>query len=150
MTDQLISFETAKLAKEKRFTNPKDMMCWIESRNPNYNKANCLRSSVPYITEGCDTILQPTQSLLQKWLRETYGLSVEVNFNICLVEQMNGWYWRIVFTKHYIKSFTNLDIVNNTCCYIGSKANPKDLFNPYSEYEEALEQGLFKALKLLS
>jgi hypothetical protein len=122
MTDQLISLETAKLAKEKGFANEFD-----------------------WLSQGSF----PTQSLLQKWLRETYGLSVEVNFNIYLAERMNGWYWRIVFTKHYIKSFTNLNIVNNTCCYIGSKANSKDLFTPYSEYEEALEVALQEALKLI-
>ena len=90
-----------------------------------------------------------TLSLLQKYLRETYGLSVEVNFNLYACENMNGWYWRIIFTQRYVKSFSDLNLLN-TACHIGSKANMKDMFIPFSTYEEALEEGLQAALKLIT
>ena len=66
MKEQLISFSTAKLAKEKGFDN--------------YDVANYYREGINYAlnNSGTSTIKEvgnypaPTQSLLQKWLREKH------------------------------------------------------------------------------
>ena len=40
MQDTLISFETAKLTKEKGFTNPNTLNCWVIDDNPKWNNKN--------------------------------------------------------------------------------------------------------------
>lgn len=62
MTDQLVSFETAKLAREKGF--PFD-------GSSTYKHVNILQDSL------FGTPLT-TQSLLQKWLRENYNIHVHI------------------------------------------------------------------------
>ena len=80
MKEQLISFETAKLAKEKGFV---------------YMKANCYGDNMCYqLPEGelinalkgnsvGGYILAPTQSLLQKWLREIHNIFISTDVNYC-------------------------------------------------------------------
>lgn len=66
---------------------------------------------------------QPTQSLLQKWLREVHNLYVAVPYI---------WAYKIFNIQ---------------------KDNDEDLGNSiisYASYEEALEAGLIEALKLIS
>jgi len=68
MKEQLISFKTAKLAKEKGFNEPCSM--WYEghtlspSEKPGYN------------SEDPTEYAAPTQSLLQKWLREKHNIDI--------------------------------------------------------------------------
>ena len=59
ITDELVSFETAKLAKEKGFDVPTDF-CYEKSGN--------------LVRVG--SISAPTQSLLQRWLREEERIEV--------------------------------------------------------------------------
>ena len=66
-------------------------------------------------------INRPTQSLLQRWLREVHSINV-------LIKQGYGWEWYI--TKH-----------NG----IATKLHD----GTYNFYEEALEAGLLEALKLI-
>jgi hypothetical protein len=71
MKDQLITFKTAKLAKEKGF----NLIC-IDGCEYNYTEDGILlghedgghRQYIPYMA--------PTQSLLQKWLREIHEIDV--------------------------------------------------------------------------
>ena len=119
MEEQLILFDTAKLAKEKGFTNPTVLSCWLESRDPKWNNAHTQRDKVPYITEGCYFILQPTQSLLQRWLREKHGLILCVEYT-----GITGIKW--CYEIHgRLKTYTG------------------------NSYEETLEAGLLEALKLI-
>ena len=73
MQDTLITFETAKLAKEKGFKIAShDRRMYGESGN-----------TFKAIGAGYDMRLcweAPTQSLLQKWLFETYNIWVSVEF----------------------------------------------------------------------
>lgn len=95
MEEQLISFQTAKLAKENGF------------------------------------ISRPTQSLLQKWLREVHKLNVDVltviDYFNCLLPN-NLVYSFIIFQHDELDRELNI----------------------YSTYEEALERGLLVALKFLA
>ena len=131
MNEQLISFETAKLAKEKGFNievktyfdikkfgdkpcefygrlNANDYNSWDDKLKKNINAG--------YISA-------PTQSLLQKWLREVHNIHIAVLPKILPSNEI----------KYY--------------CFKGKiKKDFKDLYNTY---EEALEKGLQEALKLI-
>jgi hypothetical protein len=133
MNDQLVSFETAKLAKEKGFDE--EVICIF---NPIKKNRIYLRKNVIYkggikvnlgTTIGCST-----QSLLQRWLREKHNIHVSSECNF------SGWFWNIEKTDGtYIKLF---DLFVD-----GHKANTEN--GHYKTYEEALEIGLQEALKLI-
>lgn len=116
MEDQLITFETAKLAKEKGFDEPciymynddKEVISTKIGMNfhPNY-----------YGTISC-----PTQSLLQRWLREIHKLNIEIR-----IVQGGTWTFHVL-TDTYKSIYSN---------------------NNYINYEEALETSLQEALKLI-
>ena len=113
MKDQLISFDVAKLAKEKGFNwNVKTFIM-----NDNYNYAFDYEKGIV-----ADFIKQPTQSLLQKWLREEHKLSVEVYFN-------NGWSYDICDLE------TNLQNISE----------PYE----YKTFENAFEVALMVALNMI-
>lgn len=71
MEEKLISFETARLAKEKgfdihcRFYYNEEMLNVYENEDFPYNSWN-------------GSLFAPTQSLLQKWLREKYKFHIEI------------------------------------------------------------------------
>jgi hypothetical protein len=117
MKEQLILFETAKLAKEKGFNipilnyfqitvmkNPSELSTYTKSNWNNYNV----------------TISRPTQSLLQKWLRETHNSGV------------------YVLPYHQIRTNYEVLVVKSNITYSG-----------YNSYEDALEEGLKHALNLI-
>jgi hypothetical protein len=126
MTDQLISFETAKLAKEKGFNqNPYKT---ANAYGPEFTNGSSikLRSSSYFITI---TAVAPTQSLLQKWLREKHDIHIIV--------------------KVFWDSKTN----NRTYAADIYKIGDKPIMRKRKvelTYEEALEQGLQEALKLVT
>lgn len=127
MEDQLITFKTAKLAKEKGFNG--SCLC-------SYNEVQGLEHCINYTGElyftqeyidiakenGKISYLAPTQSLLQKWLREKHNMDV-----------------LIIKSKH-------------ECYDVFVWGETRELFFPedYAKtYEEALEKGLQEALKLI-
>ncbi len=109
MTDQLISFETAKLAKEKGFANEFD-----------------------WLSQGS----LPTQSLLQKWLREVYGIMIHISDN-------SGFLGKLTFNYGISKVHTQ-EILGKAGQPWDSGVINEAIFNTY---EEALEEGLQNALK---
>ena len=129
MTDQLISFETAKLAKEKGFggkelttdysyQSDKHILCRIPENNKSVFNGDPMNPGNGYSA--------PTQSLLQKWLRETYFIHIVIQ----------------VFYSTIGKEWTfSVDIF-----YEGEKV----IKLPCEDtYEEALEIGEQEALKLI-
>jgi hypothetical protein len=123
MGEELISFNTAKLAKEKGFD--------ISGNDFYYDLGNNNELSVGYYSSYAYsqrklnlTLLAPNQSLLQKWLREKHKLHVAV---YPIKDKWDGDV-RILTGK-----------INNS---------PVDFFG-YDSYEEALEVGLYEALKLI-
>jgi hypothetical protein len=135
MEEQLITLETAVLAKEKGFDSSTVNMCWVKSGNESYNGKRMSRNSIPYIAEGAALILQPTQALLQKWLREKH------NINISITTKLNIKKWDFIpydlkmngreYVKYYYFYYKNL----------------KD--RKFDSYEDALEEGLVEALNLI-
>lgn len=126
MVDELITFETAKLAKEKGF-------------NIIYNVAYCeqgiLRSCNPdfnlvgYHNQGLAT-LAPTQSLLQKWLREKHNVIIDVQ-----LDQTS--YPKYCFNVYKYEDFGNWEDIDNPD------------WGLYSTYEKAVEDALKLGLKSL-
>lgn len=125
MKEQLVTFETAKLAKEKGFNVP------------SYVYQN--DGIIPDITNIEKDIIEdarhkytyaPTQSLLQKWLREKHGMHVTPDLS---VYNISGYYVRI-------DSYNR--IKQEVKCHFHSE--DKGLL--FDTYEEALEKGLIEAL----
>lgn len=127
MREELVSFETAKLAREKGFNV--QTFDWYDYTG-NYHKG-----FIPHELHECPRYKEyyaPTQSLLQRWLREEKMVHVEIAHNpmyggfmpyLCEIE--NGKYG--VFTL----------LEANCHCIAMHNAT----------YEEALEAGLQYALK---
>lgn len=110
MEEQLITFETAKLANKKGF----NIICLYR-----YNTLGKLTEGIIFDNKD---IPAPTQTLLQKWLREKHNLHIAI---------------------HYHKSTKYDYVVDN------SMGNGIDCGLFYDSFEEALEDSLYKALQLI-
>ena len=130
MEDQLISFETAKLAKEKGFDIPVEYGGFNSkmrlTRQISMYKIQLTNWNKNHTISGKPSFSVPTQSLLQKWLREEHNI--------------HCWLIPAEIDKAYR-------------CYIwsGIKLNLLESINTssFKTYEEALEKGLQEALKLI-
>ena len=126
MEDTRVTFETAKLAKEKGFFQETNRL-----EIPYYNYKGEFKGDVSdwrirkYIrgenTSDIEFVSAPTQSVLAKWLREEHNIHLIAYKNI----NIDGYDWCYITTD----GITNI--------------------NSYKTYEEALEIGLQKALKLI-
>jgi hypothetical protein len=148
MKEDLIEFETAKLAKKKGFeailysyyeSNSKELIqnhvtirrtFKSETGTPyGQNTKEDYEAILSDIDNSLDEfILAPTQSLLQKWLREKHNI-------IVLLEPVLGFshieFSMSIYTKKNIFSLTKFHVSSN------------------KTYEEALEAGLIEGLKLI-
>lgn len=129
MTEEFVTLETAKLLKEKGFKE--DVFTFYEvdcvegdmilsetyDESENFNEKN-------------DCLSAPTQSLAQKWLRETK------NIHICVYNCACGYGYEIS------KADNGTHITSSV--YEG----PND-GGEWDTYEEALEAGILEALKLI-
>ena len=125
MEDTRIKFETAKLAKEKGFKIPTTVMYKGNEKSYGHNNEwgideKRLDGKFPYTNQQWYSI--PTQSFLQKWLREEHNIHLIAYKNI----NIDGYDWCFITTD----GITNI--------------------NSYKTYEEALEVGLQEALKLIN
>jgi len=144
MKEELVTFKVALLAKDKGFENTE----WSKLGRNYYNhkgevNGNCIELVKAVCrkedTEEFRTIDAPTQSLLQRWLREEHNIFINIGID------------QTTYPKY---------------CYQISRfiGNPKDLsaeewdwedippssdWGLYRTYEQALEKGLLKALKLI-
>lgn len=136
MEEQLISFETAKLAHEKGFFY-KGMM---------YRKGGTLSDGKGFMS-NLDLYSAPTQSILQKWLRERKSpIVVEVNFGV-IDDSESAYTWHIREYQHEgvegTRKKNETDFWENYDSFISVSGNW------FGTYEEALEKGLLRALKLI-
>ena len=141
MKEQLISFEIAKLAKEKGF----DWKCqhYFSSAHPEIGidveeGFNHAQSSKGTYVGPKDILIdrnsykggifsRPTQSLLQRWLREKHKIDVLPSLLEMYFQASNPKY--VTKISHYLRV--------------------QEFTKDYGTYEEALEEGLQKALKLI-
>ena len=106
MQEQLISFETAKLAELKK-----------------YSISSITHFNDDFTVKNIEYINLPTQSLLQKWLREVHNIHI----NVSPLELSDGWRHEAFEIKR-----THYDSFG-----VGFG---------YKTYEEALEAGLKKSI----
>ena len=120
MKEQYISFETAKLAKEKGFTQFGGRYYTKDGNGP-----------FGYISECAvkDGFLCVTQSLLARWIREKHNIHIDSYPNA------SGYLYYINKT-------------NGTLVYDSDFDGPND-GGAWNSYEEAMESGLQEALKLI-
>lgn len=80
ITEDYVSFETAKLLKEKGF-DEKCMSYYGHGEfhlgNREYMKSNTDRDGVAFNGVPYDAYNAPTLQMAMKWLREVYGISIE-------------------------------------------------------------------------
>ncbi len=121
MKDELIGYDTAVCAKVAGF----DELCtgyFIKGKEKNlYNETSgslCKNSRLPH---SCYAV--PTQSLLQRWLREVH------DFHVYAFKYQNTYSWK-------------LDHSNSTVDFSRNET--------YETYEKALENGLLIAIKILN
>lgn len=126
ITDQFVTYEVAKLAKEKGFDEP--TLCAYDEEGKTLARMRyCVKRNSR--TEGLMTLAAPTQGLLQRWLREEKGLHINIDYN------------------HPNKSWTPTII--RMCC-IPTRNTPYRLDLPSSSsYEVAFEKALIYALNML-
>lgn len=127
MKEQLITFDTAKLAKEKGF-NVK-CICHLTGKahipiNISYDVDNHHTVKIIDWNNSDTNISVPTQSLLQRWLREVHGI--------------------VVFIAPMIP---HCDSFGVTIYYENGHVEKSLGFRP--TWEEMLEAGLYEALKLI-
>lgn len=109
MTEELVTLETAKLLKEKGFLQRKYFI-----------NVSTLHNCYKYLTV-------PPQSVVQRWLRETKDLHIEISY---MYE--NYWIYDILtIPNHDLVGLSDRPIIH------------------YKSYEEALEAGIQEALKLI-
>ncbi len=124
MKEQLISFDTAKLAKEKGI----DFICYDGytkgGRQLNYRN-NWWKDRYMYA---------PTQSLLQKRLREEKDIHIEIGTDRTSYPKFA--YNIIIFKEETIEWESGLE-------------EGRIWSDLYRTYEEALEEGLKESLKLI-
>ncbi len=135
MEEQLINIETTTLAKEKGFDISTRHFYADESWNSREIYA-CSEVGYGEFTDSMesnhgfgDITLIPTQSLLQKWLRDKHNIAVLVSFND-----------NNVFEYYYFIHTNVSKAFSNRICSLPLK---------FSSYEESLEFGLTEGLKLI-
>lgn len=117
MEEKLVSFEVAKLAKEKGFD--------VKAKWLQLYLLDSITNTVD--TFSASQICLPTQSLLQKYLREVHKIDIVIHRSFSMD---NSYHYCIIMDGNY-------DIEMLQECI------------PDRSYEEALENALFNALKLI-
>jgi len=135
MKDQLIAFETAKLAKEKGFSEEVNGYFKIGVMSKGLSEDNCTPTDINFRFNDRPMWARPTQSLLQRWLREIHKIYIVV----------------VPYTSGYstFKIYMITEIVNILFLHGRDVKNTMDKNKIFIAYEEALEEGLQEALKLI-
>lgn len=131
MKEQLVSFETAKLAKELGF-NWKVRTYYGHACNPHiaYDKEDY---SIPVDFNSNDykgLISAPTQSLLNKWIRDVHKHYIDIR--ICSIHSHN-------YGKYSVCNVFDISTGSDNLL----------LCITHKTYEKALEHGLYCALNLI-
>ena len=136
MREALVSIKTAKLAFEKGFDEPSYFYFWSDqalikdiTHSENFNgwKYGVLHKQKNFVEDdNIFTISVPSQSLLQRWLREKYNIEIWL-----------GNYGTNPPYKYHAE-----DIIKDGVLVL----EDSEMFDTF---EEALEKGLYESLKLI-
>ena len=157
MEEKLILFKTAKLAKKKGFNVEclQAYRIWKENIRKSETEKSALEDiQVEYepdyrggswevvkkFYQSKEHTLAPTQSLLQKWLREKHNIHVNT-----FLDTTGTW-----SQGEAVKIFYGYEIMRETEPGV-NRLDCIDIFVDAftNSYEEALEKGLYEALKLI-
>ena len=144
MQDEIVKFDIAKLAKEKGFDL--DVNCtWDTYKGellvdtPTYNESKHNWNIYP------DGHSAPTQSLLQRWLREEHNIYISVSVGY----MTHDGELRVVF-ESWLSWVDDKGAFDETDVILTHSKDNKYGVDYYElTYEEALEQSLIEALKLI-
>lgn len=144
MKENLIAFETAKLAKEKEFGYDFGGTEYVPSFycEEDNNETLCESEMQQEDACRCDYYLRPTQSLLQKWLREKHKIHIWVEPQ----RGNNPSYMLSIYNSNNNEEYFMADYG-----FLEGSEQYEDSadYMWYNSYEEALEIGLQEALKLI-
>lgn len=141
MEEQLISYKTAAVAKHKGFNEPCQFWFPDWSTQTIYDSLDHGYSQFPERSELVkgygDITLAPTQSLLQKWLREFYKIHIEIE----LTDNTKYFHFSYIIITSNDRNYYDSEMIDEAKTHVNSEK--------FSTYEEALEEGLYEALKLV-
>lgn len=130
MEEQLVSLKTAKQAKKAGFK---------ERCHYFFNEGSGWKVQEDYMLRQDKIIEAPTQSLLQKWLREVHQIYVQI-------ETDQTTYPKFCYSiSRFIGNPNNLSEKE----WYWDKLPYNENWSLHREYEEALEEGLQEALKMV-
>lgn len=144
MQEQLISYKTAILAKEKDF----DWVCrsYFKATSSDVIRET-IDSGVSYgilpDNEKVTCYLRPAQSTLQEWLREVHNIETEVYTYIS--SSIKKVIYRGQIVKHNRKEISKISPLYEESKDTNKLSPPID----FNTYEECLEELLFQALKMI-
>lgn len=136
--EEIVTYEVAKLAKEKGFDVPTDRYYHI------YDDVIEAQNSLEMTGDGCADFYNslnqcrcsaPTQSLLQRWLREEKGIQICIDSDLNFDDETFVYEWQI----------TNKENFNNG----GFEIHRYNSEESHCTYELALEDALKYALENL-
>ena len=130
--EEICTYEVCKLAKEKGFPQHiGDDAYIVENEYDDEYEVGCYYP-IQFIPDYLPTITAPTQSLLQRWLREEKGVCISVEAYPTYATKNNILYsWVIKYRSS------------------GHSMEHEQSFNTFSTYEKALEDALKYALENL-
>jgi hypothetical protein len=133
MKEELITFETAVLAKEKGFNE--EVLCHYKNDGLDWFLDELKNSDLERSEYS-----RPTQSLLQKWLREKHIIDTNP---ICNYHHQKGrmYHAGIIFIN--AKGEVDIIIIPETDKSLDT------IHRYYKSYEKAIEEALQEALKLI-
>lgn len=126
--DEIVTFEVAKLAKEKGF--PLQKVIKQDGRAFFYE----LPQSHPDWA-NCDAWYLPTQSLLQRWLREEKGIQIYIDSDLDFYDETFVYEWQIANKENFDNGGFEIHRYNSE--------------EFYSTYELALEDAMKYTLENL-
>jgi len=139
MKEELISFETTKLAKEKKYdinllegSYVLEKEGYVHIVNKNYPTFKNKERDY-YFIDNPQIYLRPTQSLLQRWLREKKNVDIQITPYLTS-KGLEGYKYSIFLLFHNGTNFDCKGTVNT---------------NLIHSYELALEAALYDALNLI-
>jgi hypothetical protein len=140
MTEEIVKYETATLAKESGFILSHPLYLYDENGEIVDTKRSFDLASRTFILDS-KTIIAPTQSLLQRWLREIHNIDVDVTRDSEVhYQDETRWIVRVSnWNDIRIKDFPIAQL----------KFPNHSHHTDFKSYEEALEKGLVEGLKFI-
>ena len=137
MREQLISFETAYLAKKKRFDIEQEF--YYDENNKKYLLKDLYLDNIQR-SKPLNYYNAPTQSLLQKWIREKHNINIMISD---FIDSETGIEWDYEIVE------IGIDIDENGHYTPLIAYSTDDPNRKFKTYEKALEIGLLKSLELI-